>query len=81
MAPDESQLRGNGSMAPDGYSNGYQIPNITLKAPENRRIKVLTIGAGVSGIMIAYKIQNNARSSYIPFPVPRPKVMSLELKY
>lgn len=36
---------------------GYQIPQVTYAAPENRRLKVLTIGAGFSGIMLAYHIE------------------------
>lgn len=38
-------------------ASGYQIPDITFNDPKNRRLKVLTIGAGVSGIMMAYQIQ------------------------
>ena len=39
--------------------NGYKIQDITFGDPKNRRLKVLTIGAGVSGIMMAYKIQKD----------------------
>jgi cation diffusion facilitator CzcD-associated flavoprotein CzcO len=36
---------------------GYQIPNAPIDSPKNRKVKVLGIGAGASGIMMAYKIQ------------------------
>jgi hypothetical protein len=55
MAPDISQLPD--SRYVHGGTDGYQIPDITFRDPKNRRIRVLTIGAGVSGIMMAYKIQ------------------------
>jgi len=57
MAPGISELGANGSTTPNGHSDGYQIPDITFRDPKNRKIRVLTIGAGVSGIMMAYKIQ------------------------
>lgn len=38
-------------------SSGYSIPDITYNDPQTRKIRVLTIGAGVSGIMMAYQIQ------------------------
>jgi hypothetical protein len=41
---------------------GYKIPLVTYGAPENRRLKVLTIGAGISGIMLAYQIEKNCRN-------------------
>ena len=43
-------------------SSGYDIPNITLDDPKNRRIKVLSIGAGLSGIMNAYHIQKHCQN-------------------
>lgn len=57
MAPDISQLGSNGSSQPESYN----IPDITFRDPKNRRVKVLTIGAGVSGIMMAYKIQKECQ--------------------
>ncbi|KAH6967580.1 monooxygenase [Ilyonectria sp. MPI-CAGE-AT-0026] len=38
--------------------DGYVVPDITYKDPKNRRIRVVTIGAGFSGILLAYRIQN-----------------------
>ena len=35
----------------------YKIPNITLRDPANKKLRVITIGAGMSGICMAYKIQ------------------------
>lgn len=58
MAPDISQLSLSG---PASCSEGYKIPDITFRDPTNRRIKVLTIGAGVSGILVAYKIQKECQ--------------------
>jgi hydroxyversicolorone monooxygenase len=50
----------------DGYANNgverdaaYQIPDIVLNSPVTRKLRVLSIGAGVSGIMNAYKIQKH----------------------
>ncbi|KAK0110359.1 hypothetical protein ONS96_001975 [Cadophora gregata f. sp. sojae] len=62
MAPDISQLGANGTTDTNGHNDGYVIPNITFRSPENRRMKVLTIGAGVSGIMMAYKIQKQCQN-------------------
>lgn len=55
MAPDFSQLLDSGYA--HGRADGYVIPDITFRDPKNRRIRVLTIGAGVSGILMAYQIQ------------------------
>ena len=61
MAPDLTKLFG---FRTDGYaSNGverdsdYEIPDIILGAPTVRKIKILSVGAGVSGIMNAYLIE------------------------
>ncbi|KAJ4516740.1 hypothetical protein HRR88_007892 [Exophiala dermatitidis] len=59
MAPDINQL----NWSTDGYANNgvprsdYEIPDIVLHGPYTRKIRVLSIGAGVSGIMNAYHIQ------------------------
>jgi hydroxyversicolorone monooxygenase len=45
MAPDISQM----SPYTAEPANGYRIPDITFRDPKNRKLKVLTIGAGVSG--------------------------------
>lgn len=37
-------------------SKTYKVPNITLNDPSNRPLRVITIGGGFSGIMMAYKI-------------------------
>ncbi|KAI9642092.1 hypothetical protein NHQ30_009963 [Ciborinia camelliae] len=42
-------------------ADGYQIPDIIFRDPQNRRLKVLTIGAGISGIMMAYQIQKQCQ--------------------
>jgi hydroxyversicolorone monooxygenase len=54
-ASDESRFRPS-----DFYGNvgsGCTIPNQPINSHGNRKIKVLGIGAGISGIMMAYKIQ------------------------
>lgn len=39
-------------------SSGYDVrKDATWMDPQNRRLKVLSIGAGVSGILMAYQIQ------------------------
>ncbi|KAK3633928.1 hypothetical protein LTR56_015538 [Elasticomyces elasticus] len=41
-------------------STGYNIDQaITYNDPSNRKLKVLTIGAGVTGILMAYRIQKD----------------------
>ena len=30
--------------------------------PENRKLRVLTIGAGISGILMAYRLQNDCEN-------------------
>lgn len=61
MAPDLNSLA---SFQTDGYANNgvprdpkYEIPDIVMHAPTVRKIRVLSIGAGVTGIMNAYYIQ------------------------
>lgn len=62
MAPDISQMPDSGYAVPNGASSGYRIPDITFKDPSNRRLKVLTIGAGISGILMAYQIQKQCQN-------------------
>ena len=38
------------------------IPDVTLHDPANRRIKVICVGAGVSGILDAYNIQTKTEN-------------------
>ncbi|KAH7070063.1 hypothetical protein FB567DRAFT_218995 [Paraphoma chrysanthemicola] len=63
MAPDLNSLA---STARWDYSTpgsgGYEIPNIVYNDPSSRKLKVLTVGAGVSGIMLAYHIQKNLQN-------------------
>jgi len=61
MAPDISQLGDSGFGNLLDPAQGYKIPDITFKDPQNRTLKVLTIGAGVSGIMMAYQIQKQCQ--------------------
>ena len=41
---------------------GYSIPDYVLNDRGHRKIKVLTIGAGVSGILMAYLLQKNCQN-------------------
>lgn len=44
-----------------GHTDGnYTIPDRVLNTVEDRPVKVITIGAGVSGILMAYLIQRDA---------------------
>lgn len=43
-------------------SAGYDIPNIVLNDPKTRKVKAITIGAGFSGIMLAYRIQKECEN-------------------
>jgi len=77
MAPDITSLS-NGSSNTSTHSNdhtngqngashpqqneAYSVPDITYYSPQNRKIRVLTIGAGVSGIMMAYQIQKHCEN-------------------
>jgi len=61
MAPDISQIGSQSSESSAAQSDAYIIPDITFRDPKNRRIKVLTIGAGVSGILMAYQIQKQCQ--------------------
>ncbi|KAI1630493.1 flavin-binding monooxygenase-like protein [Exophiala viscosa] len=46
-----------------GHSqNGYNIPDYVLGDGAHRRVKVLTIGAGVSGILMAYLLQKHGEN-------------------
>ncbi|KAB8295057.1 hypothetical protein EYC80_006997 [Monilinia laxa] len=62
MAADISQLGVQSTPSSNVLENGYQIPDITFRDPQNRRLKVLTIGAGISGIMMAYHIQKQCQN-------------------
>ena len=46
-----------------GHSmNGYTIPDLILDDPEDRKVKVITIGAGISGILMAYLVQKQCKN-------------------
>ena len=38
---------------------GYHIPFVPIGQPENRKLKIITVGAGLSGIMLAYNIEKH----------------------
>ncbi|QSZ36642.1 hypothetical protein DSL72_006523 [Monilinia vaccinii-corymbosi] len=62
MAPDVSRSGVQSTASSNMPVDGYQIPDITFCDPKNRRLKVLTIGAGISGIMMAYHIQKQCQN-------------------
>ncbi|KAF2790345.1 FAD/NAD(P)-binding domain-containing protein [Melanomma pulvis-pyrius CBS 109.77] len=70
MAPGLNSLNANGKWdySTPG-STGYSIPdivyNVSLLDPSTRKLKVLTIGAGFSGILMAYQIQKYCDSSNV----------------
>ncbi|KAK5456833.1 hypothetical protein LTS15_004613 [Exophiala xenobiotica] len=41
---------------------GYYIPMTTYKDPANRKLKVITIGAGFSGVMLAYRLEKECKN-------------------
>lgn len=44
-------------------SSGYNVPqNLTWMDPKNRKLRVLTIGTGISGILMAYQIQKKCEN-------------------
>lgn len=44
-------------------SSGYEIrQDVTWMDPKNRKLRVLSIGAGVSGILNAYQIQKHCEN-------------------
>lgn len=47
---------------PDYHNNektGYHIPSVPIGDPANRKLKVITVGAGLAGIMLAYNIEKH----------------------
>ncbi|KAH3940636.1 hypothetical protein HBH98_219190 [Parastagonospora nodorum] len=42
--------------------HGYTVPDITYKDPNNRRLRVVTIGTGFSGVLLAYKLKNETEN-------------------
>ena len=66
MAPDLNSLF---NYSTDGYQGDgvsrdsrYHIPDVVLNSPTIRKIRVISIGAGVTGIMNAYYIQKLAEN-------------------
>lgn len=63
-----SQSNGGRTAAREFYATspgaqGYHIPqDTTWRDPQNRKMRVLTIGAGVSGIMMAYLLQKECQN-------------------
>jgi hypothetical protein len=42
-------------------SSGYNVPqDLTWMDPNNRKIRVLTVGAGISGILMVFSVELNA---------------------
>lgn len=52
----------NGTPAVDDLSTPYEIDQEAVFNSHQRKIKVLTMGAGVSGVMIAYKVQKECKN-------------------
>jgi NADPH-dependent 2,4-dienoyl-CoA reductase/sulfur reductase-like enzyme len=58
-------LNGHKKVDPGSQSEapGYSIPqHTTWKDPNNRRLRVITIGAGFSGILMAYQMQKECQN-------------------
>ncbi|KAJ9636220.1 hypothetical protein H2204_005492, partial [Knufia peltigerae] len=43
-------------------ATSYEIPDVTYRSPNNRRVRVIAIGAGVSGIQTAYQVQKDCEN-------------------
>ncbi|CAP73334.1 uncharacterized protein PODANS_2_7220 [Podospora anserina S mat+] len=53
----------NHSPAPAAEAPVYNIPqHLTWNDPQNRKLRVLTIGAGISGILMAYRIRKDCQN-------------------
>ena len=60
MGPPPGDGAPGGLPVPQGE---YRIPqHLTWMDPENRKLRVLTIGAGISGILMAYRLQNDCEN-------------------
>ncbi|GME33237.1 monooxygenase [Neofusicoccum parvum] len=46
-------------------AEGYFVPDTTYHDPKNRRMRVITIGAGFSGILLAYRLQRELENHTI----------------
>lgn len=61
-SPKKRARRANVDYSTPG-SNGYNVPqDLTWNDPNNRKIRVLTIGAGISGILMAYQLQKHCEN-------------------
>src|SRR5438034_5111338 len=52
----------NGESSEANGAGPYEVDKKAIIGSEQRKIKVLTIGAGVSGILAAYAIQKNCKN-------------------
>lgn len=52
----------NEGAPPHTNRHGYQVPDVTFKDPNNRKMRVVTIGTGFSGILIAYRLSRELQN-------------------
>ncbi|KMU75383.1 monooxygenase [Coccidioides immitis RMSCC 3703] len=62
MAPDIASILTGDNPDINGPESPYQIDQEAVLGSQQRKVKVLTIGAGASGIMMAYKIQKECKN-------------------
>jgi hypothetical protein len=62
LEPEAASKGGMSASRPMKAGSSYTVPKLTLFDPANRPLKVITIGAGVSGILMAYKIQKQMQN-------------------
>lgn len=64
MAPDLNAVAGGERFDySEPGASGYRInQDVTYHDPKNRKLRVLTIGAGVTGILMAYRIQKDCEN-------------------
>ena len=48
-------------------AQGYTVPDTTYHNPLNRRIRVVTVGAGYSGILLAYRVERELQNVDVTF--------------
>jgi ribulose 1,5-bisphosphate synthetase/thiazole synthase len=62
LVPTAPVLAQYSGLPPHTNEAGYKVPDITFRDPKNRRMRVVTIGAGYSGILLAYKLERELQN-------------------
>lgn len=62
LIPTAPVLAQYSGLPPHTNEAGYHVPDVTVKDPKNRRVRVVTIGARYSGILLAYKFERELQN-------------------